>query len=223
MLQPITLNPEGLTLAELVELFGPMPAHRIRHTPAPGTATEEDWLELSERGEKLLELVEGVLVEKPMGHFESRLAAVLIYLFELYLDRNPIGFVVAPDGMTRYFPGLIRAPDVAFTLWDRMPNRRVPRDPLPDLVPDLAVEILSKSNTKKEMDRKRREYFEAGGRLVWYVQPKTMTATVYTSLDDETLIGSDGSLEGGGILPGFSVSLREWFRRAEEPPVPGNG
>ena len=77
-----------LTLAELADLFGPMPAHRIRNTPSPGTATVRDFLDVQEKEDRLYELIDGVLVEKPMGYFESRLASVLIYLMESFLQDN---------------------------------------------------------------------------------------------------------------------------------------
>jgi Uma2 family endonuclease len=60
-------------------------------------------------------------------------------------------------------------------------GRELPADPIFSVVPDLAVEILSPSNTVREMERKLREYFTAGTRLVWIVDPATSTARVYTS------------------------------------------
>ena len=70
-------------------------------------------------------------------------------------------------------------PDVAFFSLDRLPGGGVPDDPIPLLVPDLAVEVISKSNTRKEMDDKLREYFEKGVRLVWYVRPRRRVVNVY--------------------------------------------
>ena len=54
-------------------------------------------------------------------------------------------------------PGLVRLPDVSFVSWDRFPTGELPPEPMPNLVPDLAVEILSASNTPADMDRKVRE------------------------------------------------------------------
>jgi Uma2 family endonuclease len=78
----------------------------------------------------------------------------------------------------------------------------------------LAVEVLSKGNTKKEMDRKIQEYFRAGVRLVWLVEPKTETARVYTSPTKVHRIGTDGALDGGDVLPGFVLPLRKLFDHA---------
>ena len=82
-------------------------------------------------------------------------------------------------------------------------------------MPDLVVEILSKGNTPKEMKRKLGEYFKAGVRLVWYVDPSKRTVTVYTAVDRSTVLHEDDTLDGGDVLPGFSLSIRDWFAEAE--------
>ena len=73
--------------------------------------------------------------------------------------------------MMRLFPGQVRIPDVAFISWKRYPKGKRRRGEIPTVAPDLVVEILSKGNTPKEMKRKLDEYFQAGVRLVWYVNP----------------------------------------------------
>ena len=78
----------------------------------------------------------------------------------------------------RLAPTVFRAPDVAFISWGRIPGGPLSEAALAEVVPDLAVEVLSPSNTKAEMSRKRREYFEAGVRLVWEVDPRTRTVSV---------------------------------------------
>jgi Uma2 family endonuclease len=67
---------------------------------------------------------------------------------------------------------------VSFVSWDRLPGHELPAEPIPDPAPDLAVEVLSESDTEGEMKRKLREYFKAGSRLVWLVNPRTRTARV---------------------------------------------
>ena len=116
--------------------------------------------------------MEGVLVEKPMGFRESLLAvAIARHLHEFVTPRN-LGLVTGEGGMMRLFAGLVRIPDVAFISWARLPGGRVPETPIPRLAPDLAVEVLSRSNTAREMRGKREEYFEAGVVLVWMVDPE---------------------------------------------------
>ncbi len=202
------------TLAEVVERLGGIPLERIPAVPAPGTATEADVL-ARPRGEKrLYELVDGVLVEKPMGYYESRLAAILIWFLEGFLGEHDLGIVVGESGTIRLAAGLVRIPDVAFFAWRHFPNRELPGDPIPDLAPDLAVEVLSEGNTPAEMERKLGEYFAAGVRLVWYLDPRNRTARVYTSPDSVSLVTEAGSLDGGEVLPGFILPLRDWFARA---------
>lgn len=204
-----------LTLKDLIKRFGPMLAHRIRNDPPPGMATEEDWIRISESEDRLWELVDGVLVEKAMGYYESGLAAVLIYFVRHYLENHDLGIVVGADGASRYAPGLVRIPDVSFVSWKKLPEGKTPREPLPDLVPDLAVEVLSEGNTVEEMERKLKEYFKAGVQLVWYIDPKTQAAQVYHSPKRCAIISKDGLLDGGKVLPGFSLSLKELFARAD--------
>src|SRR6266566_4083084 len=99
----------------------------------------------------------------------------------------------------RLSSGLVRIPDVSFVSWDRLPGRRVPDVPIPDLAPDLAVEVLSESNTAEEMAIKRREYFTSGTRLVWQIDPVTRTAEVFTSLDQSVTLDESQALDGGDV------------------------
>src|SRR4051812_39002444 len=163
---PTTPNRPYRTVADLLEHLGGVPAERVRLRPAPGTATEQDVLDAEAHEDRLCELVDGVLVEKPMGIEESLLAAELIFHIKLYLKTHRIGTVAAPDGTIRLMPGQVRMPDVAFFSWDRLPDGRAPNVPIPAIYPDLAIEVLSASNSKREMARKLREYFGAGTRLV---------------------------------------------------------
>jgi Uma2 family endonuclease len=100
---------------------------------------------------------------------------------------------------------------VAFVSWDRLPNRQLPREPIPGIFPDLAVEVLSSSNTAQEMARKCRDYFAAGTQLVWEVDPVQRTVTVYTAPDRFTVLREQDTLDGGTVLPGFTLPLRQLF------------
>ncbi len=206
---------EELTVADVLELFGPIPAHRVRHHPAPGVATEQDAINIALHEDRLCELVDGVLVEKTMGNYESYLAALLIQFLGAYVREHDLGYVLATDGMVRLAPGLVRVPDVSFISWDRLPDRRVPRDPIANLAPDLAIEVLSKGNTKQEMTRKLEDYFAAGVRLVWYIDAKSATAQCFTSPTDFALVKGEEALQGGVVLPGFSLPLKQLFEQAK--------
>jgi Uma2 family endonuclease len=207
------------TMADLLTELG-VDASRVWMHPLPGLATEKDVIAIHDRTNRLCELVDGVLVEKVMGHYESRLAAVLGFFFEVYLSTNNIGYVLGADGFMRLMPGRVRLPDVAFVRWDRVPQGHVPRAPIPNVVPNLAVEVLSVSNTRTEMERKRREYFEAGAELVWQIDPDERTFEVFTSPDESVVIGIDGVVDGGTVLPGFQLSVREFFARADTGATP---
>lgn len=195
------------TVGALLEHLGGIPPQRVRLHPAPGTATENDILE----ADRLCELVDGVLVEKPMGFEESLIAGYIIHLIHAFLAPQKLGVVSAPDGPIRLVPGLVRLPDVAFYSWARFPKRKVPKAAIPSIVPDLAIEVLSKSNTPGEMDRKLREYFAAGVQLVWFIDHQTRTARVYTTPKKFATFHRDQSLDGGAVLPGFTLPLREVF------------
>jgi Uma2 family endonuclease len=122
-----------------------------------------------------------------------------------------LGVVSGADGMMRLFPKNVRIPDVAYIAWHRVPGQRMPDAPIPDLAPDLAVEVLSKSDTAAEMQRKRREYFAAGTTLVWLVDPDSRSVSVYTSEAEVTVLDESAQLTAAELLPGFSLSIRELF------------
>ena len=96
----------------------------------------------------------------------------------------------------------------------RVRRGAVPGAAIPLLVPDLAVEVISRSNTRKELEEKLREYFEKGVRLVWFVRPKTRVVDVYTAPDQLTRLTASMRLDGGDVLPGFSVAVGELFERS---------
>jgi Uma2 family endonuclease len=106
----------------------------------------------------------------------------------------------------------VRIPDVAFFSWDRMPGRKRPPEPIPTLSPDLAIEVLSRSNTKAEMRKKREDLFSVGAGLVWEIDPKSRTVQVYTKVDQpDAVLTETDALDGGPVLPGFTLNLRELF------------
>lgn len=198
--------------AELLDRLGNVPPERIRLRPPPGTATEADVLEALEAPRKrLCELIDGVLVEKANGYGESVLACYLIVMLNAFIRPRNLGLVTAPDGTVRLWAGRVRIPDVAYTSWERMPNRRRPLEPIPLLAPDLAVEVLSRSNTAAEMRLKRQDYFTAGVRLVWEVDPRERTVSVYVAAEGPVVLSESDTLDGGTVLPGFALPLRELF------------
>jgi len=207
--------PSDWSLADLQQHLGEIPAERIRLVPAPGCATEQDLLDIADHEGRLYELEDGVLVEKPMGWHEAILATLISAEMVVYLKTHDLGQVIGADGPLKILPGKVKLPDVSFISWNRFPKQRLGRRPIPALVPDLVVEVLSETNTKAEMERKLKQYFEADVSLVWYIDPETRSARVFTSPTDVTELDAKGLLDGGQVLPGFQLSLRWLFDQAD--------
>ncbi len=200
-----------ITIADLLRSLGDISPDRIRLSPTPGTATEGD-VDIIDRDEnRLYELLDGVLVEKVMGFRESLLAVAIAAALKSFVQPRKLGVVSGADGMVRLFPGMVRIPDVAYISRERLPGGQIPTQRVPAIVPDLAVEIISESNTDAEMARKLKDYFRAGVRLVWFVSHETRTARVYTTAESFSALNEDQDLDGGIVLPGFTMSLRGLF------------
>jgi Uma2 family endonuclease len=198
-----------MTVADLLKHLGGVPPERVRLYPIPGTATEDDVVRVLDHENRPCELVDGTLVEKAMGLEESVIAGFMITCLNTFVLPRKLGFVSGADGTFKLVSGLVRIPDVAFISWDRLPGRKLPAEPIPLLAPDLAVEVLSKSNTKSEIDRKLHEYFAAGTRLAWVIDPKKRIARAYISPRRSKRITERQSLDGGSVLPGFVLPLHE--------------
>lgn len=202
-----------VTLADLQRQLGGIPLERIRAVPAPGSATEKDALFIQDQEGRTCEVIDGVLVEKAMGYYESRIAILIGYFLETFLANNDLGIVLGADGLLK-IASQIRAPDVSFIAWAKFPDRCLPEEPVPHLVPDLTVEVLSASNTKSEIKMKFDEYFAAGVRTAWIVDPSRESAQIHSSRDNFELITESGVLRASVVLPGFELPLRELFDRA---------
>ena len=213
----LTSSPTIRTVADLLDRLGGVPAERVRYYPLPGTATEQDVIDIEAREDRLVELVDGVLVEKQSGYDESLLAGWVGALLNVHVVPRKLGWVSGAGGAMRILPGQVRMPAVGFVSREHAPGGRRPRGPIADLSPDLAVEVLSASNTVAEMDRKRREYFAGGTRLVWVVDPVARTVAVYTSPEaPSAVLDQHGTLDGGDVLPGFTLDLHALFARLDD-------
>jgi len=199
-------------MGELLDHLGGIPA-RVRLRPPPGKATEKDLLRILDHEDCVAELIDGTIVEKPMVTRESMLAVELIFHLKLFLRHNDLGGLTGPDGVLRHQAGLVRAPDVAFIRWEQLPGKVYPSEPIATLYPDLAVEILSAGNTPREMERKLLDYFKAGTRLVWLINPDSRSAEVHSTDAEPVHLTEADELDGGTVLPGFRLALRELFAR----------
>ena len=198
------------TFSDVLAELGGIPIDRVHRQPTPGRATIDDLVRANNNGSQC-ELVDGTLVEKAMGWRESLIAVVLSSMLRDFVTVHNLGFVTGADGFVQLLGSLVRGPDVAFVSWDRMPGGQIPDDAIPQIVPDLAVEVISLGNTLTEMSRKRREYFHAGVRLVWMVDPRERTVAVYTSINDYEILDEDQVLSGHDVLPGLEIPLANVF------------
>jgi Uma2 family endonuclease len=202
------------SLDDLQIHLGGISFQRIRLDPGPGRATELDLLKLLDRKACLAELIDGVLVEKILGQLESRLAMLIGHFILQFITPRKLGLVYGADCPIRLFPNQIRMPDVTFISWSCVPNSQLPVGQVLAIAPELAVEVISPSNTKDEMDRKVKDYFRAGTRLVWYVYPETQSIRVFRSPTEFDDLTAERILNGGDVLPGFELSVQALFDQA---------
>lgn len=204
-----------INVAELVAHVGGIAGARIRLKPVPGTATDQDLLDICEHEGPLCELLDGILVEKAVGGFESYLAITLAEILIQFARKHDLGIVLGEAGMLRFSPTKVYLPDISFISWAQNPMAELRKQPIADLHPDLAVEVLSKSNTTSEMANKRKDYFAWGTQLVWELDPVAQTMRVYTSPEQFTTIDIHGTLDGGTVLPGFQLPLVQIFNETD--------
>jgi Uma2 family endonuclease len=175
-----------------------------------GPLTIEEFERLPDDGWQL-ELVRGQVVREPPAGFEhSGIAVRIASMLLTFAREHRLGEVVGADAGFILFdePPTVRAPDVAFVRQERLafdPKKFAP------LSPDLAVEVVSPSNTMSEIHEKVLDYLEAGTRLVWVVDPRPRTVVVYRSRDEIRLLTRADELDGGDVLPGFRVKVAELF------------
>ncbi len=209
-----TLPTHGwLTLADILHDLGDVDPQRVRVRPFPGRATEADVIRIQVKEKQFCELVDGALVEKILAYPQSCLTADLVLPLGIFVEEHDLGYLVLPDGPTRLLGDLVRFPDLSFVSWAKLPTKEYPTTPIADVIPNLAVEVLSEGNTAGEMERKRKEYFLAGVELLWIVDPYRRTVAVYTAPERVTTLGETDSLDGGTVLPGFSLPLQQLFAR----------
>ncbi|MFM7519143.1 MAG: Uma2 family endonuclease [Planctomycetota bacterium] len=207
--------PQSWTLGDLQRHLGGIPIDRVRLFPLPGTGTADDTETVQRDGERLCELVDGVLVEKPMGTLESLVAMEVAFALRRYLEDHPLGVVLGADGLLQIGPKLVRGPDVSFISWEKFPGRTLPTDRVWAVVPDLVVEVLSPGNTQAEMEREVTDYLSAGTHVVWIIDPATRTALVHTVSAagvGKALLTADDRLTATALLPGLSIPVSAVLR-----------
>jgi Uma2 family endonuclease len=177
--------------------------------------TAGEFWELAENfGDKKYELIEGVLIEMaPSSLNNSAIAMRIGRLIGNYVDERNLGMVFGADGGFTLFPNTVQIPDVSFVVLERLPEE-VPKTL--DGGPDLAVEIISPSETSAHIIRKTERYLDAGTKMVWNVYPEEEAVYVYlptdTGMNVQKFTIAD-TLEGGDVLPGFTLKVSVIFKK----------
>jgi Uma2 family endonuclease len=161
-----------------------------------------------------LELIEGTLhIMTPAGGEHGGLALKIGARLYTFIEVHGLGYVTAAETGYILFQDArgrdtVRAPDVGFVAAARLPDG-LPQQYIP-FAPDLAVEVVSPNDAADDVHHKVQDFLRAGTRLLWVVYPRTRTADVHTSQGAHTLTSAD-TLDGGEVLPGFSLPLRDLF------------
>ena len=190
----------------------PAAAPAVLPAAANGLCTADEFMALP-LDLKRYELVRGRLVEVPVTGFKHGVIEVnIVLLLGQHVRQRRLGQLTPGDAkhLLERDPDTLRQPDVAFVRAERLPP--------PDeweaygrVVPDLAVEILSPSNTAAEMRDKVAEYLQVGVQLVWIVDPETETVTIHTSDAAPVILPADAEITGGAVLPDFRCPVAAFF------------
>lgn len=179
--------------------------------------TVEEYLALCQRpenAERRLELVEGEIVELASSSKKNTvIAARVVRFLGNFVDERDLGYVTGADGGFQLGPRTVRLPDAAFISKERAGGLE---GAMFGAAPDLAVEVISDSETPRDVLDKARAYLDAGAQMVWTVYPDAQVVDVYRRSADGGMIvdtiGADGTLSGAPALPGFTLPLADLFR-----------
>jgi Uma2 family endonuclease len=173
------------------------------------TADEFEALMLDpEYEDRLMELIDGELMEKMPHELHGLIVAwIARYLLNFIIDHSIKGRVTT-EAMHRTLANSrnLFLPDVAFRAGVKP---LVTKGSVMEM-PDLAVEVKSGSNTLKGLRQKARIYLESGTRIVWLVLPDRKLVEVYTAAE-EWVLGVGDTLNGGDVLPGFTLPVEAIF------------
>ena len=171
--------------------------------------TVDEFLRLPEPLDCSYELVEGELITVSPGMFlHNHVRDNLLVLLKTFVEERRLGTVVAEQSF-HLFGNTVRVPDVAFVRSGRI----LPPDKLPEGGPDLAIEVISPTNTLREMDQKVSDFFAAGSTRVWLVYPEHREVYVH-GLSGVIRRRGDETLEDPELLPGLSVKVSSLFEQA---------
>jgi Uma2 family endonuclease len=176
--------------------------------------TDAEFMALNRDGHRY-EIVNGELID--MGNSGAKhgyVCSVLMILLGGYVHIQKLGAMFDSSTAFKMKSGNKRSPDISFMAKERLQGLEELPDGFLEGAPDLAVEILSPSNTVEEIHNKLVEYFENGSRLVWVINPKEKYVLVYrSSQEPDRLLKSVDSLDGEDIVPDFTLPIAELFQK----------
>ena len=173
--------------------------------------TAADYWRLPDNGMRRA-LVRGEVREAmPPGGRHGVIAAVMTALLRLWARSGPRGVVGVESGFVlAHNPDTVRAPDVFYVRSARLPAQGVP-EAFWEIAPDLAVEVVSPTETAEEVRAKVHDYLAAGTPLVWVIYPRTQEVVAHTLDGLARTLGSGDRLEAPEVLPGFSCAVADLF------------
>jgi Uma2 family endonuclease len=173
------------------------------------------FVNLPQNASRIFELIDGEIDEKmPTFGLSSGLGARLTTFIGMYLLTNDIAHLTDAQGGYEIDSKNMLAPDVGVILKSRLPE--LPSDSFIPLIPDFVVEVVSASDLKdpeNRIEKKLQKYREAGVSLIWYVYYETETVEVYRKGQPKQVYGLDATLDGGDVLPNFSLRVRDIFKK----------
>jgi Uma2 family endonuclease len=170
--------------------------------------TAKDLSGMGDEGE-FCELVDGELVRmSPSFLPEARVVRTILLFLGTFVLQHRLGEVFGPDLGYELTPHRVRAPDVSFVSAEKLAAYGNPQE-FAKVVPDLAVEVISPEVKYSYLQRKIRDYFEAGVRLLWIIDPEMQTVTVHRSPVDLRVLTATDTLSGEDVIPGFSCLIAE--------------
>jgi len=174
--------------------------------------TAEDLLRMPDDGFRY-ELVKGELKKMaPAGHWHGRVAINITAPLAQHVRAHNLGAVYAAETGFKLAsdPDVVRAPDVAFIRRERVEEVGNVEGYWPG-APDLAVEVVSPSDTYADVQEKVFDWLEAGSRMVIVVMPRRRAVAVYRSLTDIVMLTENDGLDGGDVVPGWTMPVRDLF------------
>ncbi|HEY4690908.1 MAG TPA: Uma2 family endonuclease [Anaerolineae bacterium] len=170
-------------------------------------------LERMPHGDKRVELVKGERVEMPpAGSEHGEIAGNVFAALHAFVRQHHLGKTYAAETgfILSRNPDTVRAPDAAFVSTERA-ALQTRKEGFFEGAPDLAVEVVSPTDMDEDVEEKVLDYLRAGTRLVWVARPRTKTISAYRSLTNIRVLTLQDTLDGGDILPGFAVPVKEIF------------